>query len=1191
MKHIITKLFTRVAIISVVLSFVLSLDAFAAPVTLVSGSGTSGYVVPDGWTTSGTVEGGSYLKFNNGTITSPEFAAHTGLSFAYTVATFDSGTNHPLTIRILNASTDAVIVEKTTATPTSSSYISTDSPLSLGDVTVPFKIQLYAPSGKGVRLRNYSITGTPYAGGNLEDSDLAITGAPVTLNFDLYNNSTAQTVTYTTSSTGAVTVSGAASYVTTSVNSGTKTITVTPTAVTPSAQTITVNQAADATYASGSATFTVNVTDSTPFAGGDVTFVAGTDLGSTSANNSADEISKAVVTISSTDAAFATAEYRIYSGAETTISTSEGTITSIVFTQASSTYPLSRLSTSVGSYSDGTWTGNAASVVFSASGQARASQIVVTVDINGTPAVVCVAPTFSPAAGAYASSQNVTITSATDGATIYYTTDGTDPTTGSSVYSSAIAVSSTTTIKAFAAKTDCENSSIASATYAILAHAGTEQDPYTVSDAYAAIDAGVGMTGVYATGIVSQIVTALNSGAISYNISADGTVGGDQLQAYKGKNTGGTNFTSDSDIMVGDEVVVYGNLTKYGETYEFASYNQLVSRNRPVVAVPTITLNSYTVNAPSSETAGSLTVTYNNVETSAGVEIRWFEFDGTTPASAPSWADVDVNGSYNLDYLIAANDGAARTAYFKVYGVDGEVNDVFSELVTISQALFVPDYATLPFAFDGVRSDIQNTNGLTHSGLGTDYGTSPKLKFDTANDYLVLKVNERIGKLTFDIKGNTFSGGTFKIQTSADGTSYTDLKSYTELTTDTQSESFNNLDSDVRFVKWIYSTKSSGNVALGNIEVSPCTPTVTVNTATVNSDASGSTGVISVSYDFFVLADADINFYEADGTTPATYSWLSASINGENNVAYQIDPYHGGVARTAYFKVYALDGEANGYSSDLITVNQAAYVSSFASLNFAFDGGRSDIASVAGLTHSGLDTDYNSSPKLKFKDTNSCLILAIDSEPATLTYDIKGNSFSDGTFKVQTSTDGEIYTDLKSYSALGETQSESINLDANVRYIKWIYANKVNGNVALGNITVTKAANPTTLTLNASKNEGKYWVSFYDNTTRYNLPEGAEAFTMNSSHQLYRLGDDGKVIPKNTAVIIISTTATVTLTKDADTTVSINGGGNILRGSNSAVSVSGLANTPYVLGIKGGKVGFYEYTGTDIPANKAYFEE
>lgn len=99
---------------------------------------------------------------------------------------------------------------------------------------------------------------------SLTPSDLALTGAPVALSFDLYNDSGAKTISYTTSSTGAVTVSGGAGYVTTSVNESTKTITVAPLAKTTSPQTITVSQAADETYEAGSVTFTVTVGDSTP---------------------------------------------------------------------------------------------------------------------------------------------------------------------------------------------------------------------------------------------------------------------------------------------------------------------------------------------------------------------------------------------------------------------------------------------------------------------------------------------------------------------------------------------------------------------------------------------------------------------------------------------------------------------------------------------------------------------------------------------------------------------------------------------------------------------------------------------------------------------------------------------------------------------------------------------------------------
>lgn len=117
-------------------------------------------------------------------------------------------------------------------------------------------------------------------------------------------------------------------------------------------------------------------------------------------------------------------------------------------------------------------------------------------------------------------------------------------------------------------------------------HAGTAADPYSVTDARKAIDTNIGITNVYATGIVSGIVTPYSPqyGNISYNISADGSVEGDQLLAYRGKGIAGADFTSANDIQVGDVVVIYGNLKKHTDgTYEFDVNNQLVSLDRPVV--------------------------------------------------------------------------------------------------------------------------------------------------------------------------------------------------------------------------------------------------------------------------------------------------------------------------------------------------------------------------------------------------------------------------------------------------------------------------------------------------------------------------------------------------------------------------------------------------------------------------------
>ncbi len=79
-------------------------------------------------------------------------------------------------------------------------------------------------------------------------------------------------------------------------------------------------------------------------------------------------------------------------------------------------------------------------------------------------------PTFSPAAGTYSEVQNVEITTATDGATIYYTTDGTDPDATSTTrteYTAAIPVAQTMTIKAIAVKEGMTDSEIATAEYII----------------------------------------------------------------------------------------------------------------------------------------------------------------------------------------------------------------------------------------------------------------------------------------------------------------------------------------------------------------------------------------------------------------------------------------------------------------------------------------------------------------------------------------------------------------------------------------------------------------------------------------------------------------------------------------------------------------------------------------------------
>lgn len=83
------------------------------------------------------------------------------------------------------------------------------------------------------------------------------------------------------------------------------------------------------------------------------------------------------------------------------------------------------------------------------------------------PPAAAATPTFSPAAGTYTSAQSVTLSDATPNASIYYTTNGTPPTTSSTLYAGPIPVVATTSIQAIAAASGYTTSAVASGSYVI----------------------------------------------------------------------------------------------------------------------------------------------------------------------------------------------------------------------------------------------------------------------------------------------------------------------------------------------------------------------------------------------------------------------------------------------------------------------------------------------------------------------------------------------------------------------------------------------------------------------------------------------------------------------------------------------------------------------------------------------------
>ena len=170
----------------------------------------------------------------------------------------------------------------------------------------------------------------------------------------------------------------------------------------------------------------------------------------------------------------------------------------------------------------------------------------VTVNATFTELAAVATPTFTPAAGSYISAQTVSLACTTEGATIYYTTDGTDPTTESTVYTEPFTVGTTATVKAMAAKEGMNNSAIGSATYTII-------EPMTIAAARALSN------NEYA--LVQGVVTFIDGRNVYVQ---DETAG---IDLYLNNNTVPT------ALAIGDMVLGYGKKTVYNGLVELTSIN------------------------------------------------------------------------------------------------------------------------------------------------------------------------------------------------------------------------------------------------------------------------------------------------------------------------------------------------------------------------------------------------------------------------------------------------------------------------------------------------------------------------------------------------------------------------------------------------------------------------------------------
>jgi len=125
---------------------------------------------------------------------------------------------------------------------------------------------------------------------------------------------------------------------------------------------------------------------------------------------------------------------------------------------------------------------------------------------------------------------------------------------------------------------------------------GTLENPYTVADALAIINAGANTADeVYVKGIISQLGDDKGAdkpgnehGNATYFISDDGTTE-NQFEIFRGNGLGGEKMETEDYIKTGDKVIVHGVLTLYNKTPEMAQGSEIVELNGQKPEVPDFT--------------------------------------------------------------------------------------------------------------------------------------------------------------------------------------------------------------------------------------------------------------------------------------------------------------------------------------------------------------------------------------------------------------------------------------------------------------------------------------------------------------------------------------------------------------------------------------------------------------------------
>ncbi len=257
-------------------------------------------------------------------------------------------------------------------------------------------------------------------------------------------------------------------------------------------------------------------------------------------------------------------------------------------------------------------------------------------------------PTISPKGGTFTSAQKVTISTRTEGATIYYTLDGTTPTTSSREYDDTIQISSSKTIKAIAVKDGMTKSSVATATFTI--QSATKNTTTSSSLLKGTTTKKTGTTAKSSTATTKSSAAAKSSTAATKSSSAKSSTSKSAASKSTSSGTGSTvSRKSSADTYSSKSKST--SRTKAGSSYDSDSYGEddplMTSDDYDAMGIedPADFLHS-----------GSADTTIVDSE-ATGAESGIYSQDSgvlVADASLGEEEDVDAAGVYDFDSLAVA---------------------------------------------------------------------------------------------------------------------------------------------------------------------------------------------------------------------------------------------------------------------------------------------------------------------------------------------------------------------------------------------------------------------------------------------------------------------------------------------------------------------------------------------------------